>query len=71
MTCEPVKAGWANCPEDWLWSSVHDYTGKLTDMPVAPSGLSLDRVLLAADPHPRIYSYTKEPERFRETNSHF
>ena len=49
-----VKAGWANRPEDWLWSSVHDYTGNLTDMPATASRLSLDRVLLPADPHTRI-----------------
>jgi hypothetical protein len=49
-----VKAGWANRPEHWLWSSVHDYTGNLTDMPVTPSGLSVDRVLLPTDPHMRI-----------------
>jgi hypothetical protein len=49
-----VKAGWANRLEDWLRSSVHDYTGKLADMPATPSGLSLDRVLLPADPHTRI-----------------
>jgi putative transposase len=23
----PLKAGLANRPEDWPWSSVHDYTG--------------------------------------------
>ena len=40
----PVKAGWAKRPEDWPWSSLHDYTGNLTDAPVTPSGLSVDRV---------------------------
>ncbi len=50
----PVKAGWASRPEDWPWSSVHDYTGNLTDAPVTPGGLSVDRVLLPADPHTRI-----------------
>ncbi len=45
----PVKAGLATRPEDWPWSSVHDYTGNLTDAPVTPSGLSVDRVLLLAD----------------------
>ena len=50
----PVKAGWTSRPEDWPWSSVHDYTGNVTDAPVTPSGLSVDRVLLPADPHMRI-----------------
>ena len=50
----PVKAGLVSRPEDWLWSSVHDYTGNVTDAPVTPSGLSVDRVLLAADPRTRI-----------------
>jgi len=35
-------------------SSIHDYTGNLTDAPVTPSGLPVDRVLLPADPRPRI-----------------
>jgi hypothetical protein len=46
-----VKARWANLREDWPWSRVHDYTGNITDAPVTPSGLSVDRVLLPADPH--------------------
>ncbi len=50
----PVKAGSAKRPEDWPWSSIHDYTGNLTDAPVTPSGLSVDRVLLPADPRTRI-----------------
>jgi hypothetical protein len=49
-----VKGEWANRLEDWLWSSVHDYAGNITNVPVTPSGLSLDRVLLPADPHTRI-----------------
>jgi len=50
----PVKAGLANRPQDWPWSSIHDYTGNITDAPVTPSGLSVDRVWLPADPHTRI-----------------
>jgi REP element-mobilizing transposase RayT len=50
----PVKAELANRPEDWRGSSVHDYTGNITDVPVTPSGLSVDWVLLAADPRTRI-----------------
>jgi hypothetical protein len=50
----PVKAGWASRPEDWPWSSVHDYTGNLADAPAIPSGLSVDRVLLPTDPRTHI-----------------
>jgi putative transposase len=50
----PVKAGLAARPEDWPWSSVHDYTGVLNQAPITPSGLSVDRVSLPADPHTRI-----------------
>jgi len=50
----PVKAGWASRPEDWPWSSVHDYAGNITDAPATSSGLSVDRVLLPAAPRTRI-----------------
>lgn len=50
----PVKAGLASRPEDWPWSSVHDYTGTINRAPATPSGLSVDRVLLPADEHTRI-----------------
>ena len=50
----PVKAGLARRPEDWPWSSVHDYTGNVNDRPATPSGLSVDRVFLPADPRTRI-----------------
>jgi len=50
----PVKAGWAKRPEDWPWSGIHDDTGNLTDAPVTPSGLSVDRGWLPADPRTRI-----------------
>jgi REP element-mobilizing transposase RayT len=50
----PVKAGLASRPEEWPWSSVHDYTGNISDTPVTPSALSVDRVLLPADPRTRI-----------------
>jgi len=46
-----VKAEWARRPEDGPGSSVHDYTGNLTDAAVTPRGLSVDRVGLPA--HPR------------------
>jgi putative transposase len=50
----PVKAGLVAHPEDWPWSSVHDYTGNLNDRPATPSGLSVDRVLLPGDQNARI-----------------
>ena len=50
----PVKAGLVTRPEDWPWSSVHDYTGSVNRVPATPSGLSVDRVLLPADEHTRI-----------------
>ena len=50
----PVKAGLASRPQDWPWSSVHDYTGTINQAPVTPSGLSVDRLLLPADPHTRL-----------------
>src|SRR5208283_2403860 len=56
----PVKAGLARHPEDWPWSSVYDYTGNISDAPVTPSGLSVDRVLLPADPRTRILRRTAE-----------
>ena len=56
----PMKTGLAKRPEDWPWSSVHDYAGNLTDAPVTPSGLSVDRVLLPTDPRTRIGRRTAE-----------
>ena len=50
----PVRAGLVRRPEDWPWSSVHDYTGSLNCAPKTPSGLSIDRVLLPADERTRI-----------------
>ena len=50
----PVKAGLVSRPEDWVWSSVHDYTGVVNDPPVTPSGRSADRVLLPTAPPTRI-----------------
>jgi len=44
------RAAWVKRAEDGPWSSVHDYTGNLSDVPLTPSGLSVDRVGLAADP---------------------
>ncbi len=45
----PVKAGLVERPEDWKWSSVHDYTGSVR----APSGtgspIPVDRILLPSE----------------------
>jgi putative transposase len=50
----PVRAGLVRRPEDWPWSSVHDYIGSLHCAPTIPSGLSIDRILLPADAATRI-----------------
>lgn len=50
----PVKAGLVDRPEDWPWSSVHDYVGSVNDAPITPSGLSADRITIPADPRTRI-----------------
>jgi putative transposase len=50
----PVRAGLARRPEDWPWSTVHDYQGSLDCEPTTPSGLSVGRVLLPTDAHTRI-----------------
>ena len=50
----PVKAGLVSRPEDWPWSSVHDYTGTINHAPITPSGLAVDRVSLPADLRARI-----------------
>jgi putative transposase len=50
----PVQAGRVTRPEDWPWSSVHDYAGTLKGAPITPSGLLVDRVSLPADQHTRM-----------------
>ncbi len=50
----PVRAGLVSSPEDWPWSSVHDYTGSVNHVPATPSGLPVDRILLPAREHTRI-----------------
>src|SRR6516162_4790454 len=49
----PVRAGLVSRPEDWRWSSVHDYTGSAQRPAATPSRLSVDRVLLPADERTR------------------
>jgi len=50
----PVKAGLASRPEEWPWSSGHDYTGSVQRPVATPSGLAVHRVLLPADERTRI-----------------
>ena len=50
----PVKTDLVDRPQDWPWSSVHDYVGHLKDAPMTPSGLSVDRITIPADPRTRI-----------------
>ena len=50
----PVKAGLVQRPEDWKWSSVHDYTGTLQAPAGAGSPIPVDRIALPADPRTRI-----------------
>ena len=50
----PVKAGLVARPEEWPWSSVHDYRSSVQRAVATPSGLSVDRVLLPADQSTRI-----------------
>jgi len=50
----PVEAGLVNRAEDWPWSSVHDYTGNVNEVPVTPSGLTIHRVSLPADERTRL-----------------
>jgi hypothetical protein len=44
-----VKAGLVRRPEDGPGSSVHDYTSSVNSALTAPSGFSVDRVVLPAD----------------------
>jgi len=50
----PVKAGLVECPEDWKWSSVHDYTGTVKSPRGKGSPIPVDRVLLPSDERRRI-----------------
>jgi hypothetical protein len=49
-----VKAGLVRQPEDWPWSSIHDYNCGAKQAPSIPTGLSIDRFLLPADERTRI-----------------
>ena len=50
----PVNAGLVRRPEDWRWSSVHDYTGTWRGPSGSGSPLPVDRIMLPADQHTRI-----------------
>ena len=50
----PVKAGLVPRPQDWKWSSVHDYTGTVQAPAGAGSPIPVDRIMLPADPRTRI-----------------
>ncbi len=50
----PVRAGLASRPEDWPWSSVHDYRGSVNQVSMTGGGLSVDRIHLPADERTRI-----------------
>jgi REP element-mobilizing transposase RayT len=50
----PVKAGLASRPEDWAWSSVHDYTGHVDVAAATTRILAIDRVVLPSDGRTRI-----------------
>lgn len=50
----PVRAGLVKRPEDWPWSSVHDFTGSLRKPSGRGSPIPVDRILLPTDERTRI-----------------
>jgi len=42
------------CPEDWKWSSVHDYTGSVKVPSGKGSPIPVDRILMPSDQRRRI-----------------
>jgi hypothetical protein len=50
----PVEAGLVARPEDWQWSSVHDFSGRAAGLLVADNVLNIDRVELPLDQRARI-----------------
>ena len=50
----PVRAGLANRPEDWRWSSYNEYAGISVDKQNERCGLIVDRVRMPSDPRARI-----------------
>jgi hypothetical protein len=50
----PVRAGLVSRPEDWRWSSYHEYAGMSAHEQKKRCGLIVDRVRIPSDPNPRI-----------------
>ena len=50
----PVKAGLVKRPEDWKWSSIHDYTGTVTAPAGKGSPIPVDRIMMPSDERRRI-----------------
>ena len=50
----PVRGGLVQTPEEWKWSSVHEYAGVSADEQERRCGLRIDRVRLPADENARI-----------------
>jgi REP element-mobilizing transposase RayT len=50
----PVKAKLVLRPEDWPWSSVHDYTGSVNKPRGQGSPIPVDRITMPADEETRI-----------------
>jgi len=50
----PVRAGLVSQPQDWRWSSFHEYAGASPEEQRRRCGLIIDRVRLPADPSTRI-----------------
>jgi len=50
----PVRAGWVSRPEDWRWSSYHEYAGMSAEEQNRSCGLIIDRVRMPSDPRARI-----------------
>ena len=50
----PVKAGLVSRPQDWHWSSVHDYSGSAAGSTPTNNAVIIDRVELPLDHRTRI-----------------
>lgn len=50
----PVKAGLVKRPEDWKWSSIHDYAGSINAPAGKGSPISIDRIMMPSDERRRI-----------------
>jgi putative transposase len=52
--CNPVRRGLVSHPEDWKWSSVHEYGPGEGASPFGNPALRIDRVRMPADPKARL-----------------